>query len=96
MVYYLKRVTERSVTCLCVVGLDIEEQIIELTAEGEVLKKKKSLLARHAEAPTMQMYAECQELLQMFGLPYIIAPMEVRTKEINTGIRNWEKKGNLT
>jgi hypothetical protein len=30
------------------------------------------------ETPTEDMYAECQELLQMFGLPYIIAPMEVR------------------
>ena len=29
------------------------------------------------ETPTEDMYAECQELLQMFGLPYIIAPMEV-------------------
>jgi hypothetical protein len=24
------------------------------------------------------MYRECQELLQMFGLPYIMAPVEVR------------------
>lgn len=30
------------------------------------------------ETPTEDMYAECQELLQMFGLPYIIAPMEVQ------------------
>ena len=31
---------------------------------------------RNADSPTNEMYGECQELLQMFGLPYIIAPME--------------------
>lgn len=30
------------------------------------------------DTPTEDMYAECQELLQLFGLPYIIAPGEVR------------------
>jgi len=34
--------------------------------------------ARSAEVPTAQMYLECQELLQMFGIPYIVAPTEVR------------------
>jgi hypothetical protein len=30
------------------------------------------------QVPTEEMYRECQELLQMFGLPYIMAPVEVR------------------
>jgi hypothetical protein len=33
--------------------------------------------SRNLEAPTPEMYAECQELLQLFGLPFIVAPMEV-------------------
>ena len=37
------------------------------------------------ETPTEDMYAECQELLQMFGLPYIIAPMEVRKSLLQFG-----------
>lgn len=28
----------------------------------------------------MQMYQECQELLTMFGLPYIIAPTEAEAQ----------------
>ena len=33
-----------------------------------------------SEAPTSEMYGECQELLQLFGLPYIIAPMEAEAQ----------------
>jgi len=29
------------------------------------------------EGPSPEMYAECQELLQLFGIPYIVAPVEV-------------------
>ena len=35
---------------------------------------------RNADSPTSEMYGECQELLQMFGLPYIIAPMEAEAQ----------------
>ncbi len=27
-----------------------------------------------ADVPTNEMYGDCQELLQLFGIPYIIAP----------------------
>jgi hypothetical protein len=33
-----------------------------------------------SENPTNEMYAECQELLQLFGLPYIIAPTEAEAQ----------------
>jgi len=36
-----------------------------------------SRAARSAEGPTPEMYGECQELLQLFGIPYIVAPVEV-------------------
>lgn len=32
------------------------------------------------ETPTNEMYGECQELLQLFGLPYLIAPMEAEAQ----------------
>lgn len=35
---------------------------------------------RNADSPSSEMYGECQELLQMFGLPYIIAPMEAEAQ----------------
>ena len=41
------------------------------------LQKEHRKQAGISDTPTGAMYSECQELLQMFGLPYIIAPMEV-------------------
>ena len=32
------------------------------------------------DTPTNEMYTECQELLQLFGLPYIIAPSEAEAQ----------------
>ncbi|CAL9769124.1 unnamed protein product [Musa acuminata subsp. burmannicoides] len=38
------------------------------------------MLERDAESVKNEMFAECQELLQMFGLPYIIAPTEAEAQ----------------
>ena len=35
---------------------------------------------QHSDSPTNEMYAEVQELLQLFGLPYIIAPTEAEAQ----------------
>ena len=35
---------------------------------------------RNAEGPSPEMYGECQELLQLFGLPYIIAAQEAEAQ----------------
>ncbi len=51
---------------------------------GEALRKKRAKAARAAEGPTPEMYAECQELLQLFGLPYIVAPVEVGCLDTHT------------
>eukprot|EP00967_Tisochrysis_lutea_P151476 scaffold294734_cov15-Tisochrysis_lutea.AAC.1 len=42
--------------------------------------------ARANEGPSPEMYAECQELLQLFGIPYIVAPVEVG----NAAVRFWQ------
>lgn len=34
----------------------------------------------NSESATGEMFAECQELLAMFGIPYIIAPMEAEAQ----------------
>lgn len=44
------------------------------------LQSQHKAQVRNADSPTNEMYGECQELLQMFGLPYIIAPMEAEAQ----------------
>jgi len=44
------------------------------------LQKEHRKQAGISDTPTGAMYGECQELLQMFGLPYIIAPMEAEAQ----------------
>lgn len=44
------------------------------------MKQQRRATAKQTEAPTPEMYRECQELLQMFGLPYIIAPQEAEAQ----------------
>lgn len=44
------------------------------------LKAQHKAQVRNADTPSSEMYGECQELLQMFGLPYIIAPMEAEAQ----------------
>ena len=44
------------------------------------LAKEHRKQAGISDTPTSGMYGECQELLQMFGLPYIIAPVEAEAQ----------------
>jgi len=50
---------------------------VRLLCVVQRLQKEHRKQAGISDTPTGAMYGECQELLQMFGLPYIIAPMEV-------------------
>ncbi|KAH6774456.1 5'-3' exonuclease family protein [Perilla frutescens var. frutescens] len=58
----------------------LEEEILFLGKEREELGSEQRRLERNAESVSNDMFAECQELLQMFGLPYIIAPMEAEAQ----------------
>eukprot|EP00884_Botryococcus_braunii_P002641 jgi/Botrbrau1/12378/Bobra.0084s0003.2 len=51
--------------------LEVEQQALEAEARRQQVA---------GESPTNEMYGECQELLQMFGIPYIIAPMEAEAQ----------------
>ncbi len=46
----------------------------------QALQAEQKRQTRNADAPTNEMYGECMELLQLFGLPYIIAPMEAEAQ----------------
>ncbi|KAL3624214.1 hypothetical protein CASFOL_033030 [Castilleja foliolosa] len=58
----------------------LEEEITFLGKEREELGNEQRKLERNSESVSSEMFAECQELLQMFGLPYIIAPMEAEAQ----------------
>lgn len=59
---------------------NLDEEISLLRQERLILGDEQRKLERNAESVSSEMFAECQELLQMFGLPYIIAPMEAEAQ----------------
>ncbi|XP_028756680.1 DNA repair protein UVH3 isoform X2 [Neltuma alba] len=58
----------------------LEEEIRVLGQEYANLEYEQRKLERNAESVNNELFTECQELLQMFGLPYIIAPMEAEAQ----------------
>ncbi|KAK9830500.1 hypothetical protein WJX72_012105 [[Myrmecia] bisecta] len=61
-------------------SLDLDSEMRAVDAQAEALMVEQRRATRNSDAPTPEMYGECQELLQMFGLPYIIAPMEAEAQ----------------
>uniref|UniRef100_A0A9I9CXP7 DNA repair protein UVH3 n=1 Tax=Cucumis melo TaxID=3656 RepID=A0A9I9CXP7_CUCME len=59
---------------------ELMNRISVLEQERLNLGDEQKRLERNAESVNSEMFAECQELLQMFGLPYIIAPMEAEAQ----------------
>ncbi|KAJ3676310.1 hypothetical protein LUZ60_003722 [Juncus effusus] len=59
---------------------NLEEEISILKQEQINLGDQRRKLESHAESVSSEMFAECQELLQMFGLPYIIASTEAEAQ----------------
>ncbi|CAN1153497.1 DNA repair protein UVH3 [Linum perenne] len=58
----------------------LDKEIHILGQEFLNLEDEQRKHERNAESVTSEMFAECQELLQMFGIPYIIAPMEAEAQ----------------
>ncbi len=63
--------------------IDLDFELSVLEDEGQALRKQQRSAFRATETPTAEMYAECQELLQMFGLPFIVAPVEVNLEAVS-------------
>ncbi|XP_050382695.1 DNA repair protein UVH3 isoform X2 [Argentina anserina] len=59
---------------------NLEEEMLILDQECMNLGDERRRLERNVESVSSEMFTECQELLQMFGIPYIIAPMEAEAQ----------------
>lgn len=58
----------------------LSKDISSLLAEEGMLRSEHRAAAGQADTPTDTMYNECQQLLQLFGIPYIIAPSEAEAQ----------------
>ena len=58
----------------------MQREINNLDADIDRLTEEYRRHIRYADEPTPEMYAEVQELLTIFGIPYIIAPMEAEAQ----------------
>ena len=59
---------------------EIERERALLEDEEAELQYAQRANTINAESATGEMFSECQELLQMFGIPFIIAPMEAEAQ----------------
>ncbi|XP_074657888.1 DNA excision repair protein ERCC-5-like [Tubulanus polymorphus] len=60
--------------------VELKKMATDLETEGEHLQQTRGKEERLAKTITDQMHLEAQELLQLFGLPYIVCPMEAEAQ----------------
>ena len=61
-------------------GINLDEQLSQLTANDRELRKAHNRAIRDADGVTDEMVDDVIELLGLFGLPYVIAPMEAEAQ----------------
>ena len=61
-------------------SFDLEAEFDALHAETASATDEARRARSAAEGPTPEMFEQCQELLQLFGIPYIVAPMEAEAQ----------------
>jgi hypothetical protein len=59
-----------------------EQVLMDLLAGEKLLKKQKNRLTAATETVTDDMYAEVQQLCEILGVPYVLAPSECKKVRI--------------
>ena len=65
---------------------ELEELQARLAAEQDSLVAEMSKAERLSSSITDQMYSECQQLLQMFGLPWLVVTDQVRANRAGSSV----------
>ena len=60
--------------------IDLDAELAAATAEATVARGDVRRARVASDAPTTEMFEQVQELLQLFGIPYLVAPMEAEAQ----------------
>ena len=60
--------------------VDLDAELAAATAEADTARGDARRARIGADGPTTEMFEQVQELLQLFGIPYLVAPMEAEAQ----------------